>query len=169
VRRSGPTFEQIYEASFEQISEEARCAYFGVGNNPRCPWALMDIIRLSARWDQRLPTWARQVLEDGYELGISKIRSWDDIFGKPYQQFKTPKRARNHGRQLLVWRIMQDRPVHQASFDALADDLEFGKRNQDGTGFAGGSTLRDLCYDEKDRRNPPEEPSSNRKRPPKAR
>jgi hypothetical protein len=186
VKRPASTFEEIYEASFEQIFEELRVAYTGltvvdhcvtadeaanpgpeveltagqivqVGTlkQPTDKSALMDIILVCAGWQRPLPPWARQVLERTYEQGINgNLESWDDVFGKPYQQFETQKHASERLRQRLIRRAMSGRKREQASFDAVAEEFGIGRPRQDEAGFTGGSTVRNLLYKKVRRQNP---------------
>jgi hypothetical protein len=116
--------------------------------------ALMDMIVYCAELHEPLPPWVAQTVLDAHAQGRSgRLKSWDDVFGKPYRG-KSQRGAHTDSRKFEVWlevrrlRRQEKRSIGPALFEEVAKILKIGrKRTRKGEiGHTGGSTVSRLYY-----------------------
>ena len=124
--------------NFAQISENSRVRFHG-GDKQQ----LMDVIIICSELNVPLPSWASQALQAARR---SKLKSWDDVFGKPARINTRFRRMLRCAAWLTVRHLSkQGLPIDEALFQKAAENLQIGREVKDG--WTGGSTVKNFYYE----------------------
>jgi hypothetical protein len=116
--------------------------------------ALFSVLYYCGYFRQRPPEWAAEAIAKAYSKFVNgKIKSWEDIFGKPFPGrrragLETSTRTFEIYGEVRRLREEEDMPIGQELFEEAAKNLKIGRKRG---GESGWSTVRRLYY--KDRQH----------------
>jgi hypothetical protein len=142
-RRRGGACERVMEdeeLDFDLYSEENRKSYED-GDKA----ALLRVLMQCALFRRAMPEWAALAFDFIYRAAlVGEIRSWDEAFGRPFQQERAVAQQRGtqtQSRKWQVWKLVRELhegegkpPIDNELFERVGRELRIG----------GKSTVADL-------------------------
>jgi hypothetical protein len=107
--------------------------------------ALLRVIEQCALFRRALPEWASHSFDSIYRAALAgKIESWDDVFGRPYQQEKgraQQRSVRTQSQKWQVWTLVRE--LHEGEGKPPIDNALFERVGRK-LGIGGKSMIADL-------------------------
>jgi hypothetical protein len=125
---------------FDLSSEENRKSY-EEGDRT----ALLRVLMQCVLFRRPLPEWAARTFDLIYRAALAgEVQSWDDVFGRPWQQgsHRAQQRAvRTQSQQWQVWKLVRE--LHEGEGKPPIDDALFERVGRE-LGIGGKSTVKVL-------------------------
>jgi hypothetical protein len=125
---------------FDLYSDENRASFEAEDKT-----ALFRVLTLCALFRRPLPEWASAAFISIYRAALAgEIRSWDDVFGRPWEQEKRGAQQRGVRTQSWkweVWKLVHE--LHEGEGKPPIDDALFERVGKE-LGIGGRSTVKAL-------------------------